>query len=54
MRSVALIALSAVLLMGTVWGLLGCRLPVRPQVARQVIGPDLVPQAVLRLGYPRT
>jgi len=47
-------ALSAVLLMGTVWGLLGCQLPVRPQVARQVIGPDLVPQVVLRLGYPRT
>ncbi|EWM19263.1 hypothetical protein [Kutzneria sp. 744] len=47
-------ALSAVLLMGTVWGLLGCQLPVRPVVARQVVGPDLVPQVVLRLGYPRT
>jgi len=43
-----------VLLMGTVWGLLGCQLPVRPVVARQVVGPDLVPQVVLRLGYPRT
>ena len=47
-------ALSAVLLMGTVWGLLGCQLPVRPLLARQVIGPDLAPQVVLRLGYPRT
>ena len=47
-------ALSAVLLMGTVWGLLGCQLPVRPLLARQVIGPDLTPQVVLRLGYPRT
>ncbi|GAA3438318.1 hypothetical protein GCM10018954_079340 [Kutzneria kofuensis] len=47
-------ALSAVLLMGTVWGLLGCQLPVRPLLAQQVIGPDLVPQVVLRLGYPRT
>lgn len=45
-------ALSAVLLMGTVWGLLGCRLPVRPPLARPVIGPDLTPQVVLRLGYP--
>ena len=47
-------AMSAVLLMGTVWGLLGCQLPVRPLLARQVIGPDLAPQVVLRLGYPRT
>jgi hypothetical protein len=47
-------ALSAVLLMGTVWGLLGCQLPVRPLVAQQVVGPDLTPQVVLRLGYPRT
>ena len=47
-------ALSAVLLMGTVWGLLGCRLAVRPLLARQVLGPDLTPQVVLRLGYPRT
>lgn len=46
-------ALSAVLLMGTVWGLLGCQLPVRPQLARPVVGADLTPQVVLRLGYPR-
>ncbi len=45
-------ALSAVLLMGTVWGLLGCRLPVRRPLARAVVGPDLTPQVVLRLGYP--
>lgn len=47
-------ALSAVLLMGTVWGLLGCRLPVRSPLARRVVGPDLEPQVLLRLGYPRT
>ncbi|MFI9380054.1 hypothetical protein [Kutzneria sp. NPDC052558] len=47
-------AFSAVLLMGTVWGLLGCRLPMRPQLARAVVGPDLTPQVLLRLGYPRT
>jgi hypothetical protein len=47
-------ALSAVLLMGTVWGLHGCQLPVRPQVAAQVVGPHVAPQVVLRLGYPRT
>jgi hypothetical protein len=47
-------ALSAVLLMGTVWGLHGGQLPVRPLLARRVLGPDLVAQVVLRLGYPRT
>jgi len=33
-------------------GLLGSRLPVRTQLARSVVGPDLTPQVVLRLGYP--
>ncbi|QUQ65231.1 hypothetical protein [Kutzneria sp. CA-103260] len=47
-------ALSAVLLMGTVWGLLGYQLPVRPPLAQAVVGPDLTPHVVLRLGYPRT
>jgi hypothetical protein len=47
-------AMSAVLLMGTAWGLLGCRLVTDQRLAEQIVGTDGVPRAVLRLGYPRT